>query len=72
MDIKTTIKQQLVLTVMSTLVGLLLGGFLINRYAINQLKEDSELMKVKWDVMLQMSSPEAREDFNENVSEELK
>lgn len=71
-EIKTTLKNQLILTVMSVLVGLLLGGFLINRYDVNHLKEDSELMKVKWDVMLQMSSTEARSAFIDMVNERTK
>jgi len=71
-EIKTTVKNQLILTIMSVLVGLLLGGFLINRYDVNHLKAESELMKVKWDVMLQMSSTEARTAFIEMVNDRTK
>lgn len=69
MDIKTTIKQQLILTVMSVLVGVLLGGFALNRLHINRLEKDVDLMKIQWDVMLQMSSPEARNVFQEMVND---
>lgn len=68
-EIKTTIKQQLILTIMSVLVGVLLGGFALNRLHINRLEKDVDLMKIQWDVMLQMSSPEARNVFNEMVND---
>ncbi len=69
MDITTTIKQQLILTIMSVLVGVLLGGFALNRLHINHLSDDVKLMKIQWDVMLQMSSPEAKNTFQEMVND---
>lgn len=68
-DIKTTIKQQLILTIMSVLVGVLLGGFALNRLHINRLEKDVDLMKIQWQVMLQMSSPEAKNVFLEMVKD---
>lgn len=67
-ELLTSVKNQLILTVMSVLVGLLLGGFLLNRYDLNHLKEESRLTQIKWNVMLQMSSPEAKSKFLEMVN----
>lgn len=66
------IKQQIMLTTVSIITGLLLGGFLINRIQLNEMNKKVELMEVKWQVMLEMSSTEARTQFDTLVNERIK
>lgn len=64
-----TIKQQLILTIVSVSVGLLLGGFIVNRMDISSNQKKIDEMEIKWEVMLEMSSPEARQEFLRLVNE---
>lgn len=64
-----TIKQQLILTIVSMAVGLLLGGFLVNRMSISEQDKKIKEMEVKWEVMLMMSSTEAKQEFLRLVKE---
>lgn len=66
------IKQQIMPTIVSIITGLLLGGFLINRIQLNEMNKKVELMEVKWRVMLEMSSTEARTQFDTLVNERIK